>query len=215
MSKRKLAKVAAVPEAEAKPPVEPYRPTAADVAAAERVEAWRRERIAPPNLTATEPGKLNLAAHSHAEADAMQARLSVALGSVQPAFINMATAQLGGLRVADGKVDEWTLNGLLAAVAAFEPQDEVEAQMATLAVAMHHATMEALRRANVEGQSFEARNANLGHANKSARTFATLVETLNRHRGKGQQKVTVEHVHVHEGGQAIVGAVAPATGGRG
>jgi hypothetical protein len=25
--------------------------------------------------------------------------------------------------------------------------------------------------------------------------------------GKGQQKVTVEHVHVHEGGQAIVGNV--------
>jgi hypothetical protein len=30
---------------------------------------------------------------------------------------------------------------------------------------------------------------------------------LNRHRGKGQQKVTVEHVHVHDGGQAIVGNV--------
>jgi hypothetical protein len=40
---------------------------------------------------------------------------------------------------------------------------------------------------------------------QSARTYATLLEALNRHRGKGQQKVTVEHVHVHEGGQAIVG----------
>jgi hypothetical protein len=27
-------------------------------------------------------------------------------------------------------------------------------------------------------------------------TSATLLEALNRHRGKGQQKVTVEHVHV-------------------
>ena len=27
---------------------------------------------------------------------------------------------------------------------------------------------------------------------------------LNRYRGQGQQKVTVEHVHVHSGGQAIV-----------
>ena len=34
-----------------------------------------------------------------------------------------------------------------------------------------------------------------------------LLEALNRNRGKGQQKVTVEHVHVHSGGQAIVGAV--------
>jgi hypothetical protein len=32
-------------------------------------------------------------------------------------------------------------------------------------------------------------------------------EALNRHRGKGQQKVTVEHVHVHAGGQAVVGMV--------
>ena len=40
-----------------------------------------------------------------------------------------------------------------------------------------------------------------------ARTFTTQMEALNRYRGKGQQKMTVEHVHVHKGGQAIVGAV--------
>jgi hypothetical protein len=39
------------------------------------------------------------------------------------------------------------------------------------------------------------------------RTYAMLLEALNRDRGKGQQKVTVEHVHVHEGGQAVVGVV--------
>ena len=37
------------------------------------------------------------------------------------------------------------------------------------------------------------------------------LEALSRHRGKGQQKISVEHVHVHPGGQAIVGAVE--TGG--
>jgi hypothetical protein len=34
-----------------------------------------------------------------------------------------------------------------------------------------------------------------------------ILEALNRHRGKGQQRVTVEHVHVHQGAQAIVGNV--------
>ena len=34
-----------------------------------------------------------------------------------------------------------------------------------------------------------------------------LLDALNRHRGKGEQKVTVEHVHVHSGGQAVVGMV--------
>jgi hypothetical protein len=54
----------------------------------------------------------------------------------------------------------------------------------------------------------KGRRENLSQANKLSRTYATLLEALNRHRGKGQQKVTVEHVHVHEGGQAIVGNVA-------
>jgi len=41
------------------------------------------------------------------------------------------------------------------------------------------------------------------------RVFAEQLEALQRLRGKtGQQKVTVEHVHVHEGGKAIVGNVA-------
>ena len=48
--------------------------------------------------------------------------------------------------------------------------------------------------------------------NKLARTFATQMEALNRCRGKGQQKMAVEHVHVHDGGQAIVGQVAQGGG---
>jgi hypothetical protein len=43
---------------------------------------------------------------------------------------------------------------------------------------------------------------------------SSLIEALNRHRGKGQQKGTVEHVHVHAGGQAVVGMVR-GSGGRG
>jgi hypothetical protein len=61
-------------------------------------------------------------------------------------------------------------------------------------------------------QPFEGWREQLNQANKLSRTYATLLEALNRHRGKGQQKVTVEHVHVHEGGQAIVGNVTPGEG---
>ena len=49
---------------------------------------------------------------------------------------------------------------------------------------------------------------------KFLRTFAAQVEALQRHRGKGQQKVTVEYVHVHAGGQAIVGAITAGEGGK-
>ena len=65
----------------------------------------------------------------------------------------------------------------------------------------------------IPDQTFEGRQENLNQANKLSRTHATLLETLNRHRGKGQQQVRVEHVHVHEGGQAIVGNVGTPGGG--
>jgi hypothetical protein len=74
-------------------------------------------------------------------------------------------------------------------------------------IAAHYAAMECYRRAMIDEQTFEGRRENLNQANKLSRTYAVLLDALNRHRGKGQQKVTVEHVHVHSGGQAIVGTV--------
>jgi translation elongation factor EF-1alpha len=47
----------------------------------------------------------------------------------------------------------------------------------------------------------------LEQAGRLSRTFAMLLDALNRHRGKGSQKITVEHEHVHTGGQAVVGIV--------
>ena len=78
--------------------------------------------------------------------------------------------------------------------------------LAAQLVASHNVAMECYRRAG-NTQTIKVRDYNLNQANKCSRTFVTLLEALNKHRGKGQQKVTVEHVHVHQGGQAIVGLV--------
>ena len=43
--------------------------------------------------------------------------------------------------------------------------------------------------------------------NKLTRTFAAQMSALKEYRSKGEQKMTVQHVHVAEGGQAIVGNV--------
>jgi hypothetical protein len=100
------------------------------------------------------------------------------------------------------------LSATVAALMGIAPKDELEGMMAAQLVAAHNAAMECYRRAMIGEQSFEGRRENLSQANKLSRTYAALVEALNRHRGKGQQKVTVEHVHVHAGGQAVVGMVA-------
>ena len=101
----------------------------------------------------------------------------------------------------------------VAGLMGIAPKDELEGMMAAQLIAAHSAAMECYRRAMLGEQSFEGRRENLSQANKLSRTFATLLEALSRHRGKGQQKVTVEHVHVHAGGQAIVGTVESPGGG--
>jgi hypothetical protein len=103
--------------------------------------------------------------------------------------------------------------GTISALIAISPQDEIEGMIATQLIAAHNAAMESYRRAMIGEQTLEGRRENLNQANKLSRTYSTLLEALNRHRGKGQQKVTVEHVHVYQGGQAIVGNVAGQGGG--
>ena len=81
-------------------------------------------------------------------------------------------------------------------------------------IAAHHAAMQAYGRAAQPDQPFAVWRESLNQANRLSRTFAALVEALNRHRGKSStQRVIVERVEVRDGGQAIVGAVA--SGGRG
>src|SRR6478735_2284016 len=99
------------------------------------------------------------------------------------------------------------------ALIGIKPKDEIEGMIGAQLVACHIASMECYRRAMLPDVPFDQRHGNLNSANKLSRTYSTLVETLNRHRGKGQQKMTVEHVHVYEGGQAIVGNVESRGGG--
>jgi hypothetical protein len=115
--------------------------------------------------------------------------------------------------------DTETLDRQLAATTAaligIHPRDELEGMIASQLIAAHNAAMECYRRAMLSEQTLDGRRENLNQANKLSRTYTLLLEALNRHRGKGQQKVTVEHVHVHEGGQAIVGHVEHKTEGGG
>jgi hypothetical protein len=123
------------------------------------------------------------------------------------------TLQVLWLKNSDAREREQQINAAMAGLIGISPKDELEGMMAAQLIASHNAAMECYRRAMFGEQSFEGRRENLAQANKLSRTFATLLEALNRHRGKGQQKVTVEHVHVHSGGQAVVGVVEPTRGG--
>lgn len=122
------------------------------------------------------------------------------------------TVQALWLKHSDPVTRDKQYSATVAALAGIGPKDELEGMMAAQLIAAHNAAMECYRRAMIGEQTFEGRRENLAQANKLSRTYAALLEALNRHRGKGQQKVTVEHVHVHPGGKAVVGMVATRSG---
>ena len=106
------------------------------------------------------------------------------------------------------------MRSAIAMLEGIKPQGEIEGLLATQMVATHSASMECLRRAMVPGQSFEGRDMNLKHAAKLLALYTRQVEVLDKHRGKGQQKMTIEHINVEPGGQAIVGNVEAGAGSR-
>ena len=95
-----------------------------------------------------------------------------------------------------------------AMMAEMAPQNTMEAMLAIQMVAIHEAGLRFLMYATQEGQDLEAANTSILLSTRLTRVFIEQLEAMQKLKGKtAQQKVTVEHVHVHKGGQAIVGAV--------
>lgn len=125
--------------------------------------------------------------------------------------IQLVRQAIGSISVHGAMTDterQAAIDAVVAALKGVAPIDGMESMLAAQMVATHNAAMDCLRRAQLDGQSFEGRDLNLKHATKLLAAYARQVEAIDRHRGQGQQKITVEHVTVNAGGQAIVGGVA-------
>jgi hypothetical protein len=163
------------------------------------------------NARETKPSKVVAS-----DPDALEGTLKSIGGSRSDHWNNILanqTLQALWLKHSDPEMRDQHYSAAVAALVGIGPKDELEGMIAAQMIAAHSAAMECYRRAMIGEETFEGRRENLNQANKLSRTYATLLEALNRHRGKGQQKVTVEHVHVHAGGQAVVGVVETPGGG--
>ncbi len=205
--RRKGAKVA-----KTKQVAKPYEPKPREREAMEAYLARRKERRPAPRRKVTEKKGVSEISTDHPEPALGQSLLMEALGTAEPDFFEGLLGQLANAGTQGRAVDERGLNFMLAMIKGVEPKDQVEAMLAAQMAVVHMATMTFARRlAHVETlpQQDSAERA----FNKLARTFTAQVEALKRYRTGGEQRVVVEHVHVHEGGRAIVGTVNQ--GGRG
>jgi hypothetical protein len=166
----------------------------------------RSEQKLAPRMKVTNKNGDTKLSPDHPEGGLAQTLLMEAVGTSNPDFLEGILRQLANAASQGQDVDERQLNFLLAVVAGIEPRDQIEGMLAAQMAAIHMATMTfAHRLANVN--NIPRQDSAERAFNKLARTFTSQMEALNRHRGKSQQKMTVKHVHVHDGGQAIVGSV--------
>jgi len=203
------AVVAAMPSPQAQDAEpKPYELTPADKAALETYKRGRA-KIGPRLKVAG-----NAVTVDHPDRALGHFAMLKAIGSSDSDFLNGLLKQVVNAGWQGPNADENEINFLLSVVKGVEPQHPIEAMLALQMGAVHNATMTFARRlAHVETiqQQDSAQNA----FNKLARTFAAQVEALKRYRSSGEQKMTVQHVHVAEGGQAIVGNVSTTTPGGG
>jgi hypothetical protein len=138
-----------------------------------------------------------------------RAQLAAATGSTVEHGQEQIMVQLFGILRKSNVAPARELTNVLAALLELAPKDAVEGRLAAQMLSTHKVAMDLLTRAIRGEQSIELADFYLKHAERLMRLFTLQVESLNRYRGKAptQQKVTVEHVHVHEGAQAIVGNV--------
>ncbi len=144
----------------------------------------------------------------HADAVGWTARILTAFGTDSRDFMSEAMVTLNKAITpnANALISEQAYNAALAVLDSMQPQNELEAMLITQMIATHKIAMQQLGFLNRAEHIHQAQNAS-NAANKLLRTYVAQMEALNKLRRGGEQHVRVEHVHVHEGGQAIVGNI--------
>jgi hypothetical protein len=103
------------------------------------------------------------------------------------------------------------------ALAEMQPSSAMEFMLAAQMIALNDAIFLFMYQATLDETSLVKRDFYTEKVCKLMGVWMQQADCMMRLKGKtGRQKVTVEHVHVHSGGQAIVGEVsAPRTPGEG
>ena len=188
-----------------------YVPTPEERDVAEGHFARQKEKPPVPRLIAGKNGGVVEIGPDHPDPQVGMVLIMQALGITDTAFLDGILWQLVNAGSHSEGVDERRVNFMLSAVKGVEPKDEVEVMLAAQMAVVHAATMTMARRLALVETIPQQDSAERG-LNKLARTFTAQVEALKKYRTGGEQNVTVKHVTVNQGGQAIVGNVERSPG---
>ncbi|MBT6418907.1 MAG: hypothetical protein HOK14_00940 [Gammaproteobacteria bacterium] len=129
-----------------------------------------------------------------------------ACGTKDADLMTVLINQLSAVLPAQFVKSETHVNGALAMLSGIKPKNEIEGMLAAQMVTTHILSMETAKRAMLADQTVMGVTENVNRCNKLMRTFTLQVEALSKLRGVSKT-VTVKHVTVASGGQAIIGDV--------
>ncbi|MEZ5792381.1 MAG: hypothetical protein R3D34_16890 [Nitratireductor sp.] len=176
--------------------------TPAEVEAARRLLDKRKQHRSG-RLKVVESGKLGF---DHESQLVGQVHLMEALGVADEDFLEGLLEQLALAGSKGQQLRERETNFMLSVIKGIEPSDQVEVMLGAEMAATHMAAMAFARRLN-HVDTIQQQDSAERTLNRLQRTFVSQMEALRKYRNGGEQKVTVQHVHVNEGGQAVVGNV--------
>lgn len=191
-----------------------YEPTPCEAEVLEAYKAKARSKKPAPSLKIVKTRQgINEISVDHKDQSVGWMLFMESLNGTDQSFIAGFTNQLVNAASAGKEPNEGELNYMLAMVRAIEPRDPLETMLALQMAAIHNATMTFSRRLATVGNIPQQDSAERA-LNKLARTFTTQIEALKRYRSTGEQKMTVQHVTVNDGGQAVIGQVTAGEGNK-
>jgi hypothetical protein len=138
--------------------------------------------------------------------------LMSSVGILDETFFNRFVVQIVNATDHKNGTDARPANAALAFICGIKPRDEVEACLAAQMAATHSAVMTLAAR--LDGvQNIPQQDSAVTAFTKLGRSYCAQMEALKKYRSTGEQKVTVQHVNVSDGGRAIVGNVTTGGGG--
>jgi len=178
------------------------------------IDRWRKrynERVKPLKFKLVDERSLT---QTEEDPEKFWAKILETTGSPDVDFFLTVLNQVRATLPKEEPID--ASNFAAAFLHGLRPQDEMEGVLIAQMAGTHNLLMEYMRKAVIPEQHLEVAEDYTNRACKLLNIFLKQVETLQKYRGKAShQKVIVEHVHIHKGGQAVVGHIESRPRGEG
>jgi hypothetical protein len=172
--------------------------------------------IPQANALRKAPPRVRKPSRNHDQCVAPTADLEAHRGALRLAFGNtlsdeFAEFMLGKLITAlrpgpFDHLDEATLNAAIAIISSINPQTELAALMAVQIAATGFAALKFLRQSQHHMDEIYI-DVYGGFAAKLFRLQLEMIQAFDRHQRGNKQTMEVRHIHIHAGGQGVVGIV--------